>query len=215
MKNGFLILVLTICLGVPGIVWAADEQVKVTGDYIYGDTEKKISYIEGNVRITQGSTVITTDKAVIDTDKKQAVLEGKVVLDNPDGTVKAGYLDYDLRKKAGLFRNNVIMYRKAVKDSKTTKNKKEPFTLQAEELYLESEQKNFTAKTATFDHKEFKGSARQIIYDDASEELFFKGDVHLKKVKGEELLGEEIKINLKDNSFAATNNVSIQMEVSD
>ncbi|HYH01724.1 MAG TPA: LptA/OstA family protein [Bacillota bacterium] len=215
MKNGFLVIILGLFLGLGGIAAAADEPVKATGTYIYGDTEKKISHIDGNVRITQGSTVITTDKATIYMDKKQVVLEGKVVLVNPDGTVTADYLDYDLRKKTGQFKGNVVMQRKAVKDSKAKKNTKDPFTLWAEELYLESDQKNFIATRAKFDHKEFKGTANQVTYTDSSEEMLFNSDVHLKKGKGEEIRSEEIKVNLKDKSFAATNNVSIQMEVDD
>lgn len=215
MKNGFLVVILGLYLGLGGIVAASDEPVKATGTYIYGDTEKKISHIDGNVRITQGSTVITTDKATIYMDKKQVVLEGKVVLVNPDAKITSDYLDYDLRKKTGLFKGNVVMQRKAVKDSKTKKNTKDPFTLWAEELYLESDEKNFVATRARFEHKEFKGSANEITYTDASEEMLFKNNVYLKKDKGEELRSEEITINLKDKSFVATNNVSIQMEVDD
>lgn len=214
MKNGFWLMILALYAGLSGLVQAVNEPIKATGSYIHGDTEQKISYIEGNVRITQDATQITTDRAIIFMEKKQAIFENNVVLNNPDGTVNADYLDYDLRKKIGVFKGNVVMQRKAVaKDAKAKKAAKDPFTLRAEELYLESDKQNFVATNSKFEHKEFTGSANQITYDDTTEEMLFKGNVHLRKGKGEEIRGEETKINLKDKSFMATNNVSIEIEV--
>lgn len=214
MKNRSWLMILALCAGISGSVQAVTEPIKATGSYIHGDTEQKISYIEGNVQITQELTQITTDKAIIFMEKKQAIFENNVVLNNPDGTVNADYLDYDMRKKIGVFKGNVVMQRKAVpKDAKTKKAAKDPFTLRAQELYLESDKQNFVATNSNIEHKEFTGSANQITYDDATEEMLFKGNVHLRKGKGEEIRGEETKINLKDKSFMATNNVSIEIEV--
>jgi lipopolysaccharide export system protein LptA len=197
---------------------AADEPVKATGTHIYGSTETKVSHIEGNVRIIQGSTTLTTDKATIYTDKKQVILEKQVRLVNPDGTVAADYLDYDLRKKDGLFRGNVIMQRKESKqnpkDAKSSR--KDPFSLYANELQLNTNTKNFTAIGARFEHRDFQGTANQIVYNDSTEEMVFSGNVYIKRTKeGEEIRGEETKINLKDKSFIVTKNVSVEFEVKD
>ncbi|MGD8400412.1 MAG: LptA/OstA family protein [Bacillota bacterium] len=206
-------LLLLLFFGLIGRASAAEEPVKATGDTIRGDTEKKIIYLEGNVRIVQGSTIITTQKATIDNGpKKKATFEGHVKLENSDGTVEADALDYNLRKKSGRFRGNVVMRRKASQATQK-KAKQDPFTLRSTELFLETKTKNFTATKGYFQHKDFKGGADQIIYRDALEELIFRGHVDLKRVKGETVRGEETRINLQDKSFVATNNVKIQIEI--
>jgi lipopolysaccharide export system protein LptA len=216
----FLSLVFLCILTGLGLISAvfADEPVKATGAHIYGNTEAKISYIEGNVRIIQGSTTLTTEKATIYTEKKQVILEKQVKLVNPDGTVEADYLDYDLRKKDGLFRGNVIMQRKeskkVAKDAKSSQ--KDPFSLYADELQLNTNTKNFTATATRFEHRDFRGTADQIVYNDSTEEMVFSGNVYIKRTKeGEEIRGEETKINLKDKSFIVTKNVSVEFEVDD
>jgi lipopolysaccharide export system protein LptA len=209
-----LVLVLTLLYFglIGGLALAADEPVKITGRNIHGDTGKKISYLEGNVRLVQGSTVITTDKATIYTDKKQVLLESHVQFGNRDGIVTADSLEYDFRKKSGTFRGNVVMRRKASQNKKS-KTKKDPFTLYAAELFLETKTKNFTAAKGRLAHKDFNGTANLITYNDSGAEMTLCGRVDLKRPKGEAIQGEEIRINLQDKSFTATNEVNIQIAV--
>jgi lipopolysaccharide export system protein LptA len=214
MKIKLILLLTLFYFGLAGLALAADGPVKITGVHIHGDTEKKVSYIEGNVRIVQGSTVITTNKATVYTDKKQVLLERNVRLTNSEGSVTADGLEYDFRQKSGTFRGKVVLKRNASADKKK-KIKKDPFTLYADELFLETKTKNFTAAKCRFEHKDFKGTADQITYNDLGEAMILRGHVDLKRPKGEVLQGAEILIGLKDKSFKTANNVSIQLEVDD
>jgi lipopolysaccharide export system protein LptA len=214
MKTKLILVLVLLYFGLIGRALAADEPVKVTGLNIHGDTEKKISYLEGNVRLVQGSTVITTDKATIYTDKKQVLLESHVRFKNSDGTVTADLLEYDFRKKEGTFRGNVVMQRKAFQAQKK-KTKKDPFTLYADELFLETKTKKFTATMGKFAHQDFNGTADLITYSDPGEEMILRGHVDLKRPKGEVIQGEEVRIGLKDKSFTTTNSVNIEIEVDD
>jgi lipopolysaccharide export system protein LptA len=212
MKTKLMLVALLLLFGLIGRTSAITEPVKITGLHVHGDTAKQVSYLEGNVRLVQGSTVITTAKATVYIDKKQVLLEGGVKLQNSDGTVNANSLEYDFRDKSGTFRGKVILRRKASRD-KQKKTKKDPFTLYAEELFLETKTNNFTAIVGKFEHKDFKGTADRIIYDDSGEIMILRGNVDVKKSKGEALQGDEIRIGLQDKSFQTANRVSVQMEV--
>ena len=64
---GLLLIIITMR------VMAADEPVQATGDRIWGDTQKKLAFLEGNVRLVQGDTVLTTARAEIDLDRKVVI----------------------------------------------------------------------------------------------------------------------------------------------
>jgi lipopolysaccharide export system protein LptA len=214
MKTKLIVVLLVLFLGLIGEAATTEEPVRATGDNIHGDTAKKITYLQGNVRFVQGATVITTDKATVYTEQKQVTLEGRVKLVNKDGTVTAEALDYNFRKKAGTFRGNVALRRKAV-PAQDNKVQKDPFTLYGDELFLDTQTKNFTATRGRFEHQDFRGTADQISYSDSDEEMVFSGHVDLKRTKGEAIRGEEVRIYLKDKSFTAADNVSVQIEVDD
>lgn len=205
-----LFLILSACFAAS---FAAEDKVKVTGDNIKGDTEKKITFIEGNVRIVQGKSVITTDKARIDMDNKLLFLEPQVNYTNEDVTIKAEILDYDLKKKTGTFYREVILERKEQK--KKGKVVKEAFKLFADELYFEADTKNFIATNGKTEHKDFNGTAERIEYDDQLEHLAFYGNVYLKRPEGEELRGEKAVIKLKDKSFHVDSKVVIDFDIED
>jgi lipopolysaccharide export system protein LptA len=135
-------------------------------------------------------------------------------LTNPDGTVDAETLDYDLRKKAGTFRGNVALRRKAV-PARNKQAKKEPFTLNATELFLETQTKNFTAVQGRLKHQDFWGSADRFSYNDRDEEMVLRGQVDLQRTNGEAIKGEETRIFLKDKSFVSSDNVMMQIQVDD
>lgn len=195
--------------------WAEDK-VKVTGDRIRGDTEKKILYITGNVRIVQGSDVITTDAATVDLDQKLLFLEGTVTFTNGDDlVVSADNLDYNMKKKNGTFKNNVLVQRLEKKTKGKDGNGKDPFTLYTDELYFESNTKNFTAKAGRIIHKDFTGTADVIEYNDRLQLLTLRGNAHLKKPEGEELHGDVTQINLEKKTFVVENNVMIHFDVDD
>jgi lipopolysaccharide transport protein LptA len=194
------------------MVKAADDPVQAKGDKIWGDTKRNITYMEGNVRITQGSTVITTALTKVDLDKKIAIFEHQVKLTHPDVTIDADGLEYNFKQKTGTFTKHVILSRVEVKDAQG-KVTKDAFKLTAEELYFESDTKNFIAKSqGAVEHKEFSGTADWIEYSDIKQELLFKGNANIKRPNGETITGEEIVINTQTNSFIVKNKVKLVNE---
>lgn len=206
LKKGLVLIVLVVCSAV-----FAEDRVNVTGKSIKGDTEKKITFVEGKVRITQGQDTITAAKARIDLDNKLVFLEEEIVFDNPDFSAAAATLDYNLKKKNGTFKGEVVLKRK----EKTENGKivKDPFTLKADELYFETENKNFTAARGMIEHKDFTGSGERIEYNDREEQLLLLGNAYIKRPEGEEARGDCAKINLKEKNFTVENNVTVNFDV--
>jgi lipopolysaccharide transport protein LptA len=162
-----------------GLIYAGSEPVKITARKVSGDSEKKIAYIEGNVRIIQGKTLITTEYVTINLDQKTASLAEGVKLENPDATIESGHLEYNLKQKSGTFQDQVVLKRIESKDQA-----KDPFELNADQLYFESETKNFKARDhCRIKHKEFEGKAENIEYDDAGQQLVFKSKVVIQQGK--------------------------------
>ncbi len=188
------------------------EEVRVTGNKVWGDTDKKINFLEGDVRFVQGSTIITTEKARVDLDQNSAVFEENVKLTHPEVTIKSDTLEYDLKKKVGTFKTKVVMNRiktKATKDQKA----KDPFKLLTEQLYFENDTKNFSAQNGRIEHKDFTGEADIIDYNDKLQELSLRDNAKLIRPKGEIIKGKLIVINVSDKSFIVTDSVDMEFEV--
>jgi len=158
-----------------GVVFAGtgSEPVRISADKVSGDSEKKIAYIEGNVRIVQGQTVITTENLIVNLAQKTAILDRRTKLANPDVTIESGHLEYNLKQKTGTFRNQVLLKR-----FETHNAVKDPFELTATELYFESDTKDFKSSgNCHLKHKQFDGKADSVEYDDTGQKLDFKGSV--------------------------------------
>ncbi len=172
MKN-FGCIIFVGFLFIAGWVFAESEPVKITALKVSGDTAKKITYIEGNVRIVQGQTLITTEYVTINLDQKIARLDQGVLMQDPDIHIKSTRLEYNLKEKTGTFRKQVVLKR-----LETEKNDKDPFELSADELYFETDSRNFKARRNCYiKHQEFEGKAAYIEYDDAGQKLSFTGNV--------------------------------------
>jgi lipopolysaccharide export system protein LptA len=157
----------------------AGEPVTITGRDIRGDYDKKLTFIDGDIRIVQGKTVITTDKAEINIDKKTAIFTRLVKLSHPDVTITAERLDYDMNKKTGTFKRQVTLDRIEAKDD-GGKTNRDPFTLTADQLYFESDTKNFSASGQTrIKHRDFTGGADTTEYQDQQQKMIFKGAVEV------------------------------------
>jgi lipopolysaccharide transport protein LptA len=211
MKYRLMVLILCLCI-LTNPAQAADEPVQAKSDKIWGDTKKKLTYMEGNVRIVQGSTIITTDTTTVDQDKKVAVFENKLRLIHPDVTISADNLEYNFKKKSGTFSNHVILSRNEVKDAEG-KVTKDAFKLTAAELYFESDTKNFIAeRQGEVEHKDFSGTADTIEYSDQKQELLFSGNAKITRPSGETIAGAKVVINTQNNSIVVQNKVKLVNE---
>lgn len=210
MKRLWIVLIFVIIFSAS--LALAAEEVRVTGKNIWGDTDKKINYLEGDVRFVQGSTIITTDKARVDLELNSAVFEEKVKLTHPEVTIQSDILEYDLKKKIGTFKKNVVMNRIKTKATKG-KEAKDPFKLFTNQLYFENDTKNFIAQKGRIEHKDFTGEANLIEYNDQLQELSLVDNAKLIRPKGEVITGKLIKINVSDKSFYVTDSVNMEFEV--
>lgn len=206
---GLLILVLAVGAGVA----VAEEHVEITGDRISGDTRQQVTFIAGNVRIVQGSNLITADQGTMYLEEKRLFLKGQVGFDNPRTLIRAGYLEYDMRKKTGTFRERVVLQLEMKPTGQGVK--KESLILCSDQLYFESNTKEIIAESGTFQHPDFSGGADRIEYHDALQQLFLVGQAYLKKAGGEEIRSQSIQIELDAKNFVAEKNVIISFEVDD
>lgn len=210
MKRFWSVILFIFIFGVT--LAGAAEEVRVTSKNVWGDTDQKINYLEGDVRFVQGSTIITTEKARINLDRNNAVFEEKVRLTHAEVTIESDTLEYDLKKKVGTFKKNVIMNRIKIKATKD-KKAKDPFKLFTDELYFENDTKNFTAQKGRIEHKDFTGEADLIEYNDKIQELSLIDNAKLIRPKGEVINGKLIKIDVADKSFYVTDAVNMEFEV--
>jgi len=207
-----VLLFLCICIGLiagAGPAVDAAEQVQVKSEQIWGDTKKNITYLEGNVQLTQGQTLITTEEAEVDQDKKVAFFKADLILTHPDVTITAHQLEYNFKKQTGTFSDDVVLSRNEVQD-KQGKIIKDAFTLRAAKLYFESDTKNFIAQSeGEVEHKDFTGTANTIEYNDKKQELLFKGNAKLRRPGGEEITGAVIVVNTQNNNLSVPNKVKL------
>ncbi|HBF37490.1 MAG TPA: hypothetical protein DDW50_09240 [Firmicutes bacterium] len=200
MKRSLLILAACVCIFTTAVK-AGNEPVRAKSDKIWGDNKKKLTYLEGNVRIEQGTTVITSDSTQVDLDQKIATFKDKLRLNSPEIAITADYLEYNFKKKAGTFLRNVIVNRNELKDARGNVTK-DGFKLTAENFYFESDTKDFRVQNqGMVVHKDFNGTADQIEYDDPKQELLFTGNATITRPSGERINGDEIEINTKTCSI--------------
>ena len=191
-----------IFLIISGAALAGEAPVRITGDKVWGDSQKQLAFLQGKVRIVQDKTVITTNQAEIDMDRKIAKLKGNVVLTNGELTIRSGSMEYDLKQKTGNFKEHVNLKRRAVKD-RSGKETKEALDLTTGELFIATDTKNFTARgDSRVKGRDFTGSAVVIEYDDQQQTLHFQEKVRI--VQGSTTLNTEdtvVELNQKTLRF--------------
>lgn len=177
------------------------------------DDQQQTLHFRGQVRIVQGSTTLNTEDTVVDLNLKILRFEEPLESTYPDLRIASGGLEYDYDKKTGTFRKDVMLERTAVK-GEGDKQAKDPFKLTCSDLYFDSETQNFTAKNqARLEHREFTGSADSIEYDDRLQQLTFKGHAYIKRPEGEEIKGDRILIDLRNQNFRVQQDASLRMQV--
>lgn len=78
------------------------QPIVVNGDTIEYDKEKNTVTVKGNVELTKEDSVLTCDKAVVNTLTNDVHAEGKVILKDLKGVIKATSCDYNFKSKTGI-----------------------------------------------------------------------------------------------------------------
>lgn len=208
-------LVIFFLLTVP--VWAeGTERVKVTGiKRAWGNTEKKISFLEGDLIIIHENTKIKTSYAELNQEKKEGTFSKGVVSTQKDITVESRELYVNFKKKKGVFTNGVHVVRVKSEDAKG--QDKEPFTLKCDRLEMDTDKEDFiaTGNMVRLEHEDFVGQSRRMEYNNEQETLVMTGNPVLERKKGESVKGDRILINMKNETFEVLENAEIEFGIED
>lgn len=188
------------------------QQFEGTANCIeYDDAGQKLDF-KGDVMIRQGVALIKSESIIVDMSKKQLRLETKIDLISRDIKIAAESLSYDYEQQTGVFPEEVVL---TMTETKNAKGRviKEPFTLKAARLYFETRSNNFMAGNGRIEHQEFTGSAEKIEYDDGRQLVTFKGNARLTRIQGEELHGEQIEINLRDQCVMVHQSGAVTLKI--
>lgn len=189
------------------------DKVKITGiQRVWGETDKKISHMEGDLLIVQGELRIRTRYADIDQDKKEARFTQGVHLEKKDLVIDGDEFTINFKKKQGTFTGNVRLERAETKDE--TGKTKDHFRLKCNRLDVDTDKQNFTALGSTvLEHKEFNGTGERVEYDNASQVLVLKEQVVLVRKAEENLAGGKVRIDLSKKSFEVVDGAELTFDV--
>ena len=194
------------------------EQVRITGiNRMWGDTEGERTYLEGDLVITKGNTVIHTSFAEVEKTgegdrARTARLKGGVRLFQDELKLAGEEMELAFDEDWAIFRGGVRLEREEVRDA-AGEIEKEGITLSCDYLWIETERKDFQASgNVSLVHKEFTVTAAGLTYEDAGEILFFTGGFFLSREK-DSMRGEELRIDLKEEVFDARHSVELLFEV--
>lgn len=205
-----------------GVVWIlplvlateTKDKVKVTGiTRVWGNTEKNITFMEGNLLIVQEETTIQTRFAEVDQDTKDALFSRGVVLKKNDLRIESQELALNFNKKKGRFSGQVRLQRGETRNAEG-KVTKDAFTLSCDVLEADTKREDFTASGAVMlEHQEFSGSSTQMIYDNDKQILTLTGEAMLTRDQGEKLYGQTIQIDLENKTFEVNDEASMEFNI--
>lgn len=207
-----LLLMLTalVLSGLPSL--AAKEKLYATGLKMWGDTNKGVTYFQGDVVIVKGDLRITCQYAEIDKDTDSGKITGGLVLTDKGITIKADSLQMDLKNEKGVFAGNVSLIRDEEKDS-DGKISKEKVDLTCDKLDGNTNKRTFSAKGHTkLIHTDFTATCHQIDFNENTEILLMTGTVHLVREK-DELKAEKVEVTMKEKKFVATGSIELFFEI--
>lgn len=217
----FLPVFLFLLILPPGPVWGEEkksEEVRIKGiNRMWGDTEGERTYLEGDLVITKGETVIYTSFAEVektgeDDDSRTARLSRGVTVFQDELKLEGAEMEFAFDEDWAILRGDVRLEREEVKDA-AGEVEKDKIVLTCDFLKIETERKDFQASgNITFVHEEFTVTSTGLTYEDAGEVLLFTGGFFLFREK-ENMKGEELRIDLKEEIFDAWNQVELYFEV--
>mgnify|MGYP000995018000 CR=1 FL=1 len=206
----FLMLAALVLTGLPSL--AAKEKLYATGLKMWGDTDKGITYFQGDVVIVKGDLRITCQYAEIDKDTDSGKITGGLVLTDKGITIKADSLQMDLKNEKGTFAGNVSLIRDEEKDP-DGKISKEKVDLTCDKLVGNTNKRTFSAQgNAKLIHTDFTSTCEKIDFNENTEILLMTGAVHLVREK-DELKAERVEVTMKEKKFEASGSIELFFEI--
>ncbi len=193
-----------------------NQTVRVEGiDRMWGDTEGETTFLEGELVITKGDTVIYASYAEVEKTgdgRRIARLSRGVRVVCKETTVQGEELTFDLDNDYGVLTGDVRLERRE-KRNEAGEVEKDRIVLTCAVLEIDTVRNNFTAGGDVFlEHEDFTVTAARLTYEDAGEILFFSGGFLLSREK-EDLQGQNLQIDLKEKIFKAWEQVELVFEV--
>lgn len=190
------------------------EKVKISGiSRVWGDTDKKVTFMEGKLIIVQEETTIRTGFAEVDQEKKDASFSKGVQLTKKDLTISSRDLMMNFNRKKGTFVSQVRLERSESRD-KQGKVTKDALTLTCEQLEADTKKENFIAVgQVKLIHKEFTGTSQTVEFDNEKQIMIMVGEAVLVRDKGEQLFGQRIIINLESKTFEVRDGAAMEFNV--
>jgi lipopolysaccharide export system protein LptA len=213
LKIVFIIVITVGTLSSSTVLAEGSDKVKITGiTKVWGDTDKKVSYLEGDLLIVQGEVRIRTKYAEIDQDKMEAKFSQGVHLEKKDLIIDGFAFNMNFKKKKGIFLGRVKLERKESKDVKG--KKKDRFTLECDRLDVDTDKEDFTGyDNILLEHKEFNGTSKVVQYVNLTQMLTMTGQAELIRKGKENLVGENVTIDLNKKNFEVFGNAELTFDV--
>lgn len=192
------------------------QTVRVGGiDRMWGDTEGEVTYIEGELVITKGDTIIYASYAEVEKtgdDHRIARFSRGVRVVCKETTVEGEELTFDLDDDYGVVTGDVRLER-LEKRNEAGEVEKDRIVLTCAVLEIDTDRNDFKARGDVFlEHEDFTVTAAQLTYEDAGEILLFSGGFFLCREK-EDMQGNNLQIDLKEKVFNAWEQVELVFEV--
>ncbi len=154
--------------------------------------DKRTVIMKGNVKFTQGDTVITSDEVNYDDKTKVAISPGKIKITNPECDIVGDKGSAFFKKRLGIVEGNVSIFLKPKNDSKAPKSDsprekfKQPTTITCAKVeYLYKDKITTATGGVIFIQANRRAKAEKAVFDSKKEILTLSGGVSAIDEKGQ------------------------------
>lgn len=198
------------------------EEVNISFKHLRRDLgEKRITFVEGDVKCIHGDTVLTTESATVDEKEQIITVPGKITITSPECDIAADRGIAYLKKRLAVLEGDVVMYLKPKIEEKVDKNSERakysrPTTITCEKIeYLYRKKVASGTGNVIFKQDKRTATARKFTYDEKSEILTVMGDVKAVDEDGQTFYApEKVVICLKKgNEYMEASNARATIKV--
>jgi len=198
------------------------EEVNISFKHLRRDLgEKRITFVEGDVKCIHGDTVLTTESATVDEKEQIITVPGKITITSPECDIAADRGIAYLKKRLAVLEGNVVMHLKPKIEEEVERNSERakysrPTTITCEKIeYLYRKKVASGTGNVIFKQDKRTATARKFTYDEKSEILTIMGDVKAVDEDGQTFYApEKVVICLKKgNEYMEASNAGATIKV--
>jgi len=197
------------------------EEVNISFKHLRRDLgEKRITFVEGDVKCIHGDTVLTTESATVDEKEQIITVPGKITITSPECDIVADRGIAYLKKRLAVLEGNVVMHLKPKTEEIDGNSERakysRPTTITCEKIeYLYRKKVASGTGNVIFKQDKRTATAKKFIYDEKSEILTIMGDVKAVDEDGQTFYApEKVVICLKKgNEYMEASNAGATIKV--